>query len=100
KNTEHPKEAWEFVKFMTGEEGQKITAIEGGSPPTLSDLYDDEEVKDKGEVLFSDQDFVDVLENATPRPVSSIYLEISAILQIDLSKALAVEISAEEAASN
>src|SRR5699024_7269017 len=31
KNTEHPQEAWEFVKFMTGEEGQKITAIEGGS---------------------------------------------------------------------
>ncbi|HLR53818.1 MAG TPA: ABC transporter substrate-binding protein [Pseudogracilibacillus sp.] len=100
KNTEHPKEAWEFVKFMTGEEGQKITAIEGGSPPTLSDLYDDEEVKDEGGVLFSDPDFVDVLENATPRPVSSIYPEISDIMQIELSKALAGEISAEEAASN
>lgn len=99
KNTEHPKEAWEFVKFMTGEEGQKITAIEGGSPPTLSDLYDDEEVKEGG-VLFSDPDFVDVLENAIPRPVSSIYPEISDILQIELSKALTGDISAEEAASN
>lgn len=100
KNTEHPKEAWEFVKFMTGEEGQKITAIEGGSAPTLSDLYDDEEVKDEGGVLFSDPDFVDVLENAIPRPVSSIYPEISDIMQIELSKALAGDISAEEAASN
>jgi len=99
KNTEHPKEAWEFVKFMTGEEGQKITAIEGGSPPTLADLYDDEEVKEGG-VLFSDPDFVDVLENAVPRPVSSIYPEISDILQIELSKALTGDISAEEAASN
>src|SRR5699024_951584 len=36
KNTEPPQEAWEFVKFMTGEEGQKITAIEGGSAPTLA----------------------------------------------------------------
>lgn len=99
KNTEHPQEAWEFVKFMTGEEGQKITAIEGGSPPTLADLYDDEEVQEGG-VLFSDPDFVDVLENAIPRPVSSIYPKISDILQIELSKALTGDISAEEAAKN
>src|SRR5699024_4780325 len=72
----YPQEAWEFVKFMTGEEGQKITAIEGGSAPTLADLYDDEEVQEGG-VLFSDPDFVDVLENAIPRPVSSIYPKIS-----------------------
>lgn len=99
KNTEHPQEAWEFVKFMTGEEGQKITAIEGGSAPTLADLYDDEEVQEGG-VLFSDPDFVDVLENAIPRPVSSIYPKISDILQIELSKALTGDISAEEAAKN
>lgn len=99
KNTEHPQEAWEFVKFMTGEEGQKITAIEGGSAPTLADLYDDEEVQEGG-VLFSDPDYVDVLENAIPRPVSSIYPKISDILQIELSKALTGDISAEEAAKN
>src|SRR5699024_1868850 len=99
KNTEHPQEAWEFVKFMTGEEGQKITAIEGGSAPTLSDLYDDDEVRDSV-VLFSDPDFVEVLENAIPRPVSSIYPKISEILQIELSKALAGDMSAEEAAEN
>lgn len=97
--SEHPEEAWEFVKFMTGPEGQKITAIEGGSAPTLAELYDDKEVQDAG-VTFSEPDFVDVLENAIPRPVSPIYPEISDIMQIELSKALTGDIKAEKAASN
>src|SRR5690625_4535287 len=99
KNTEHAQEAWEFVKVMTGEEEAKSTAIGGGSAATSGDLYDDEEVQEGG-VLFSDPDFVDVLENAIPRPVSSIYPKISDILQIELSKALTGDISAEEAAKN
>jgi len=97
--TEHPEEAWEFVKFMTGPEGQRITAIDGGSAPTLSELYDEQEVQDAG-VLFGEPDFVEVLENAIPRPVSPIYPEISDIMQIELSKALTGDITAEEAASN
>jgi multiple sugar transport system substrate-binding protein len=97
--SEHPEEAWEFVKFMSGPEGQKITATEGGSAPTIADLYDDKEVQESG-VLFGDPDFVEVLENAIPRPVSPIYPKISDIMQIELSKALTGDISAEEAASN
>lgn len=97
--TEHPAEAWEFVKFMTGPEGQKITAIEGGSAPTLEELYEDEEVKEAG-VTFGESEFVEVLQNAIPRPVSPIYPKISDIMQIELSKALTGDITAEEAASN
>src|SRR5699024_7496017 len=84
--TEHPEEAWEFVKFMTGPEGQRITAVEGGSAPTLKELYDDEEVQAAG-VTFSDPNFVETLENAVPRPVTPIYPEISDIMQIELSTA-------------
>jgi len=97
--SEHPEEAWEFVKFMSGPEGQKITAVEGGSAPTLVDLYDDEEVQDAG-VTFSEPAFVEVLENAVPRPVSPIYPKISDIMQIELSKALTGDVTAEEAATN
>lgn len=97
--TDHPEEAWEFLKFMTGPEGQKITATVGGSAPTLKDLYDDEEVKESG-ALFSNPDFVETLENAVPRPVSPIYPKVSDIMQIELSKALAGDITAEEAAKN
>ncbi|MCE7793509.1 ABC transporter substrate-binding protein [Salipaludibacillus sp. CUR1] len=99
RNSENPEEAWEFVKFMTGPEGQKITAIDGGSAPTLRDLYEDEEVRDAAP-LFADEEFVATLENAVPRPVSPIYPQISDIMQIELSRALAGEISAEEAAEN
>ncbi|PYZ93621.1 ABC transporter substrate-binding protein [Salipaludibacillus keqinensis] len=99
RNSEHPEEAWELLKFMTGPEGQKITAIEGGSAPTLRDLYEDEEVRDAAP-LFADEEFVNTLENAVPRPVSPIYPQISDLMQIELSRALAGEITAEEAAEN
>src|SRR5699024_145082 len=99
KNTEHPQEAWEFVKFMTGDEGEKNTEIEGGSAPTHAELNDVEQVREGG-VIFSEPDFEDVLENAIPRPVSSIYPKISDILQSELSKALTGDISGEEAAKN
>lgn len=97
--TEHPQEAWEFVKFMTGPEGQKITAIHGGSAPTIEALYDDPEVQD-GAALFAEEEFVEVLQNAIPRPVSPIYPKISDIMQIELSKALTGDITSEEAAAN
>ncbi|PRO64890.1 ABC transporter substrate-binding protein [Alkalicoccus urumqiensis] len=99
RNSQHPEEAWEFVKFMTGPEGQKITAIEGGSAPTLRDLYEDEEVQEAAP-LFANDEFVNTLENAVPRPVSPIYPQISDIMQIELSRALAGEISAQEAIEN
>ncbi|ASK62568.1 ABC transporter substrate-binding protein [Virgibacillus phasianinus] len=97
--SEHPEAAWEFVKFMTGPEGQKITATEGGSAPTLKALYDDKEVKEASP-LFANPEFVKVLESAVPRPVTPIYPKISDIMQIELSKALAGEQTAEETAKN
>ncbi|MFZ3576967.1 ABC transporter substrate-binding protein [Virgibacillus sp. DJP39] len=97
--SENQQAAWEFVKFMTGPEGQKITAIEGGSAPTLKALYDDEEIKEASP-LFANPEFVKVLESAVPRPITPIYPVISDILQIELSKALAGEQTAEEAAKN
>nr|WP_229751950.1 ABC transporter substrate-binding protein [Marinithermofilum abyssi] len=99
KYSKHKKEAWEFVKFMTGKEGQKITAIKGGSAPTYMPLYDDPEVK-KASPLFANKDFVEGMKNAIPRPVSPQYPEISDIIQIEVSKALAGKQSAEEAVKN
>ncbi|SER54695.1 carbohydrate ABC transporter substrate-binding protein, CUT1 family [Gracilibacillus ureilyticus] len=97
--TEHPEEAWEFLKFMTGEEGQKIIAVHGGRAPTLEALYDDPEVQEAGP-LFSNPEFVKVLQSAVPRPVTPIYPEISDIMQIEISKFLTGDQTAEEAAQN
>ena len=97
--SENQEAAWEFVKFMSGPEGQKISAVEGGRAPTIASLYEDEEVKEAA-VLFSNEEFVATLQNAVPRPVSPIYPVISDIMQVELSKALAKEITPEEAAKN
>lgn len=97
--TDQPEAAWEFVKFMTGAEGQTISATEGGRAPTLKDLYNDEKVK-QAAPLFGKKEFVDVLLNAVPRPVTPKYPEISDIIQIEVSKALTKEITPEQAVQN
>ncbi|MCT1577173.1 ABC transporter substrate-binding protein [Oceanobacillus kimchii] len=97
--SEHPEEAWEFVKFISGPEGQKISAVEGGRAPTIEALYDDEEVQAVSS-LFANPEFREVLQTAVPRPVTPIYPEISDIMQIEISKVLTGDQSAQDAATN
>ncbi len=99
KFSKHPQEAWEFVKFMTGPEGQKLTAVVGGSAPTYLPSYDDAEVQ-KASPLFANKDFVNGVSAAVPRPTSPIYPKISEIIQIEVSKALAGQQTAEQAVQN
>ncbi|AST05471.1 ABC transporter substrate-binding protein [Anoxybacillus flavithermus] len=91
--------AWEFVKFMTGPEGQKISAIYGGLAPTLPELFKDEEVL-KANPFFAEEGFVNGLNAAVPRPVVPNYPEVSEIIQINVSKAIAGQITVEEAVAN
>lgn len=44
KHTKNADAAWEFLKFMSGPEGQKISAIFGGVAPTLIKSYQDPEI--------------------------------------------------------
>ncbi|MGF7088624.1 multiple sugar transport system substrate-binding protein [Kroppenstedtia sanguinis] len=88
KNSKHKKEAWEFIKFMTGPEGQKISAIDGGLAPTYIPAFEDEEVK-KASPLFKDENYVEGLKSAVSRPVSPEYPKISDIIQMEVSKTLA-----------
>ena len=97
--TDQPEAAWEFVKFMTGAEGQTISAVEGGRAPTLEALYDKEEVK-SATPLFGNEEFVKVLHSAVPRPITPNYPKVSDIMQIEVSKALTKEITPEQAVKN
>ncbi|WP_022793959.1 ABC transporter substrate-binding protein [Marinococcus halotolerans] len=99
KNSEEVEASWEFVKFMSSEQGQKIGALEGSRAPTIESLYDDEDIQEAN-ALFADDAFVETLQNAVPRPVTADYPEVSDIMQIELSRAAAGEITAEEAAAN
>ncbi|WP_100371983.1 ABC transporter substrate-binding protein [Bacillus sp. FJAT-45037] len=97
--SENIEASWELVKFMTGPEGQKITAMYGGNAPTIEALYEDAEVQEVSP-LFANEEFVSTLQNAVPRPITPIYPEISDIMQIELSSVLAGSITAEEAVAN
>lgn len=99
KFSKHPKEAWEFLKFMTGPEGQKISAVEGGLAPTYLPVYEDADVQ-KASPLFANKDFVDGVSAAVSRPTTPIYPKISEVIQIEVSKALAGQQTAEQAVQN
>jgi multiple sugar transport system substrate-binding protein len=96
KYSEHKQEAWEFLKFMNGPEGQKISAIHGGLAPTLPALFEDEEILEANP-FFADKGFVEGLNAAVSRPVAPNYPEVSEIIQINVSKAIAGELSVDEA---
>lgn len=85
KNTDHPDEAWEFVKFKCGPEGQKINATVGSQPPLYMPLYEDQEVLDSNPFFGI---LSEAVESAIPRPVSPVYTELSNIMQIEISKAI------------
>ena len=99
KNTKHPEEAWKFLSFMAGKEGQKIDAIKGGHAPTILSLYEDQEILDANP-YFKEEGFVNALEAAVSRPVAPNYPEISDIIQVQVSQAVAKKITPEEAAKN
>lgn len=99
KNSKHKQEAWEFLKFITSAEGEKITAIVGGSGPTLTGLYNDADIKAKNPV-FGDPNFLAGISAAVPRPISPVYPKISDIIQTQVAKFLAGGQTAEEAAKN
>ncbi|MFV9566886.1 ABC transporter substrate-binding protein [Thermoanaerobacter mathranii] len=97
KYSKHPEEAWKFIEFVTSEEGQKITALEGGNLPTIKSLYQDEEVLAKNPYWA---DFYDAFITAKPRPVSPFYPQMSDSMQINFHKALTGEITAQQAIQN
>ncbi|WP_025730411.1 ABC transporter substrate-binding protein [Heyndrickxia ginsengihumi] len=99
KYSKHTKEAWEFLKFMAGEQGQKIDAIYGGHAPTITKLYQDKDVL-KANPTFADKGFQNGLNAAVPRPVTANYQEISEIIQIEVSKAIAGKETVEQAVKN
>jgi multiple sugar transport system substrate-binding protein len=96
RNTKHPDEAWEFVKFLAGPQGQKIQAISWGLLPAYAPLYRDLDVL-KANPYFENPDFLKAINTTVPRPVSPFYLQISDIIQLEVSKLIEGEQSVEEA---
>lgn len=78
--------AKKFVRFLTSPKMQLEFALNVGTKPTRKNLYQNPQLR-------AEQPFIaqlyPVLENAQPRPVTPFYSQISQILQIEFSAALA-----------
>jgi len=89
-------EAWEFIKWMTGEYGEKRRAIDATLLPTLKSLYDDTELRKKvPTIAVSDT----ALKQAKPRPVSPYYSDMSLKMAEEFNTSLKGDLSPEEAAN-
>jgi multiple sugar transport system substrate-binding protein len=91
-SSELKHEAWEFVRFITNEESQKMRTP--FNSPTLKTLYDDPEVLEAMPVIALGKE---ALQNARPRPVSPHYSEMSSKMAEQFNGVLRGAISPEEA---
>ena len=92
--TDNVDGAWKFVQFMTSEQIQKRRALEGSFLPTLTSLYDDQEVTEKVPVIRLGRE---ALENAKPRPVSPYYSDMSLKMAEQFNSTLKDETSPDQA---
>jgi multiple sugar transport system substrate-binding protein len=79
------EEAWEFVRFMTSQESQKMQTLSASTLPTLDTLYEDREILEEAPVLALCKE---ALHNARLRPVSPYYSEMSRMMAEQFNRVL------------
>ncbi|HSK98920.1 MAG TPA: ABC transporter substrate-binding protein [Rubrobacteraceae bacterium] len=87
-------EIWTFIEFMSSEESQRTLALESTRLPTLSRLYENDEVLEKVPVAALGRES---LENTRPRPVSPYYSDMSLAMADTFNAALKGEVPVERA---
>lgn len=92
--SKHPKEAWEFIRWMTDSHAQKVKAVEGGRLPTLKSLYRDPDVLAKNPAF---KDWYEVLINGVSRPKTANYAKVSDAIQEEISLALSGQKTSDQA---
>jgi multiple sugar transport system substrate-binding protein len=94
RRSKHPKEAYEFVRFMTSRQVQKALYLRLSYLPTRRELYSDPELIERAPQLA---EFGRILERATPRPATPAYAALSELLQSEFSGVLVGRSSPEAA---
>ena len=94
--SKNPEGSLAFIEFATEPEQQKLMATEASLPPTVSDVYDDPEVK---KAMPFAEELRTAIEQAQPRPVSPVYPQISEAIYNNVYTALQGNTSPDEAAS-
>jgi len=93
-SSEMQDEAWEFVRFMTSPESQKMRTLSASTLPTLNALFDDQEILEEVPVIRPAKE---ALQNARPRPVSPYYSEMFREMAEQFNNVVRGAISPEEA---
>lgn len=95
-NSENQDAAYEFVKYATSPEQQKIRATEGAFLPTLQALYEDQEILDAVPVIKLAG--AETLQRTVPRPVSPYYSDMSLRLAEQFNGVVKGDVAPDEAA--
>jgi multiple sugar transport system substrate-binding protein len=93
--TEHQQAALALVGFITAPEQQLERAVAIGEFPTRRAVYDEPQLR--AALAIPADDARRAVESATPRPVTPLYTQLSELLQIELHRALAGQLTPEVA---
>ncbi|MGW4211908.1 ABC transporter substrate-binding protein [Lentzea sp. NPDC004789] len=80
--TTHPDESFDAVLCLRGAESQKLAALKDGVPPTIKSVYDEPEMVDAYPMK---DDILKTLENASVRPRTPAYQNVSTVISTILS---------------
>lgn len=98
--SEHPREAWTFIQFLSSDGMQRYFALRAGIAPSRRALFSDRALIAE-RPFFHDQ--FAVFEGTSPRPRSPLYPALSHVLQRYFSRALAfgeLDLAAEAASAD
>ncbi|HEX2191220.1 MAG TPA: ABC transporter substrate-binding protein [Longimicrobiaceae bacterium] len=94
-HSRHPDEAYRLIAFLTAPEQMLERAAVVGQYPARRSVYADPRLE--AALGLPVAGVLDVVEAATPRPVTPIYTQLSGILQVHLHRALVGETTPEAA---
>jgi len=93
KYSRHPNEAYQFIKYVAGVQGETTIATTGGEPPALSAIYDNPQARKINPWYVTVRPQLHIL----PRPTSPVYNDISLRMQKDFHGVLAGSMSSQQA---
>jgi multiple sugar transport system substrate-binding protein len=96
-NTEHPDEAWEFVKFMATQPGQELLASTGSQIPTLEGLAQEWQAAHPD---YNTQVFLDAIDNSKELESTVSFGEWSAVMGDGLTQIYNNQVPVEQGLQN
>jgi len=96
-NSQKQDEAWEFVKFMTDEKGQRQRALAATLLPTRKSLYEDQQILEEVPVIRLGKE---AIQRTKSRPVSPYYSGMSLAMAEQFNLSLKGDVPSDQAVQN